>query len=62
MKQSARKVAFLLADGYEDSEMKNPYDAFRRRPQPDYVARPAGRAGVHSTDDRPARRVGVLIK
>ncbi|MBN2981950.1 MULTISPECIES: type 1 glutamine amidotransferase domain-containing protein [Cohnella] len=27
MKQSVRKVAFLLADGYEDSEMKNPYDA-----------------------------------
>jgi protease I len=27
MKQSLRKVAFLLADGYEDSEMANPYDA-----------------------------------
>lgn len=27
MKQSVRKVAFLLADGYEDSEMKHPYDA-----------------------------------
>ncbi|MCC3374718.1 type 1 glutamine amidotransferase domain-containing protein [Cohnella sp. REN36] len=27
MKQSVKKVAFLLADGYEDSEMKNPYDA-----------------------------------
>jgi intracellular protease, PfpI family len=27
MKQSAKKVAFLLAEGYEDSEMKNPYDA-----------------------------------
>jgi protease I len=27
MKQSVRKVAFLLADGFEDSEMKNPYDA-----------------------------------
>lgn len=27
MKQSLKKVAFLLADGYEDSEMKNPYEA-----------------------------------
>ncbi|WP_079411454.1 type 1 glutamine amidotransferase domain-containing protein [Paenibacillus ferrarius] len=27
MKQMVKKVAFLLADGYEDSEMKNPYEA-----------------------------------
>ncbi|MEK0312470.1 type 1 glutamine amidotransferase domain-containing protein [Cohnella sp. 56] len=27
VKQGLRKVAFLLEEGYEDSEMKNPYDA-----------------------------------
>ncbi|GGA00224.1 glutamine amidotransferase [Paenibacillus marchantiophytorum] len=27
MKMMVKKVAFLLADGYEDSEMKNPYEA-----------------------------------
>ncbi|RXZ84689.1 type 1 glutamine amidotransferase [Paenibacillaceae bacterium] len=27
MKQMEKKVAFLIADGYEDSEMKNPYEA-----------------------------------
>ncbi|WP_217596583.1 DJ-1/PfpI/YhbO family deglycase/protease [Cohnella sp. GbtcB17] len=27
VKQGLRKVAFLLEDGYEDSEMQNPYDA-----------------------------------
>lgn len=27
MKQTTKKVAFLLADGFEDSEMQNPYDA-----------------------------------
>jgi protease I len=27
MKQNTKKVAFLLANGYEDSEMENPYDA-----------------------------------
>lgn len=26
MTQKTKKVAFLLADGFEDSEMKNPYD------------------------------------
>lgn len=26
MTQNTKKVAFLLADGFEDSEMKNPYD------------------------------------
>lgn len=30
MKQNTKKVAFLLADGYEDSEMKNPYDAITK--------------------------------
>ncbi|MBP1996585.1 type 1 glutamine amidotransferase domain-containing protein [Paenibacillus eucommiae] len=27
MKQMVKKVAFLIADGYEDSEMMNPYEA-----------------------------------
>lgn len=27
MKQMTKKAAFLLADGFEDSEMKNPFDA-----------------------------------
>jgi len=27
VKQGLRKVAFLLEEGYEDSEMRNPYDA-----------------------------------
>lgn len=27
VKQGLRKVAFVLEEGYEDSEMKNPYDA-----------------------------------
>lgn len=27
MKQMTKKVAFLLADGFEDSEMQNPFDA-----------------------------------
>jgi len=30
MKQMEKKVAFLLADGYEDSEMRNPYEAITR--------------------------------
>lgn len=30
LKQNTKKVAFLLADGYEDSEMKNPYDAITK--------------------------------
>lgn len=30
MKQTIKKVAFLLADGYEDSEMMNPYDAMTK--------------------------------
>ncbi|GAA3404805.1 DJ-1/PfpI family protein [Paenibacillus hodogayensis] len=30
MKKNQEKVAFLLADGYEDSEMKNPYEAITR--------------------------------
>ncbi|MDF2714089.1 MAG: type 1 glutamine amidotransferase [Paenibacillus sp.] len=30
MTQTERKVAFLLADGYEDSEMKNPFEAITK--------------------------------
>ncbi|KIL36992.1 general stress protein [Cohnella kolymensis] len=30
MKQNTKKVAFLLADGYEDSEMRNPYEALTK--------------------------------
>jgi protease I len=30
MKQMEKKVAFLLAEGYEDSEMKNPYEAITK--------------------------------
>lgn len=30
MKQMTKKVAFLLADGFEDSEMKNPYEAIAK--------------------------------
>lgn len=30
MKQGVKKVAFLIADGYEDSEMQNPYEALTK--------------------------------
>lgn len=30
MKQMTKKVAFLAADGYEDSELKNPYEALAK--------------------------------
>ncbi|MDF2921736.1 MAG: ral stress protein [Paenibacillaceae bacterium] len=30
MEQMGKKVAFLLAEGYEDSEMKNPYEAITK--------------------------------